>query len=134
MDENVRIRWNNENIKCFLEMCIDVVNKVGRNGGSLRKESWTTLVKKLEEVCHMKNLTQKQLKNQYDYLKGKYSGWVYLRNKTGNIYDPVMNTFKLSNQEWEEFIKVSCHFITFFITFYLIKNTFKLSKREVLYK
>ncbi|KAJ9546559.1 hypothetical protein OSB04_019102 [Centaurea solstitialis] len=104
MDENTRIRWTNEMIKCFLETCIDEVNKVGRNGASLTKDTWTKLATKLEEVCHVKP-TQKQLKNQYDYLKGKYSGWVYLRNKTGNIYDPIMNTFTLSNQEWEEFFK-----------------------------
>lgn len=96
-------------IKCFLETCIEEVNKFGRNGGSLRKDTWTKLATKLDEVCKVK-LTQKQLKNQYDYLKGKYSGWVYLRNKTGNIYDPALNMFNLSNQEWEEFFKVSVHF------------------------
>ncbi|KAJ9553695.1 hypothetical protein OSB04_017740 [Centaurea solstitialis] len=97
-------RWTNEMIKCFLETCIDEVNKVGRNGGSLTKDTWTKLATKLEETCRVKP-TQKQLKNLYDYLKGKYSGWVYLKNKTGNIYDIVMNTFNLSNQEWEEFFK-----------------------------
>ncbi|XP_024996638.1 L10-interacting MYB domain-containing protein-like [Cynara cardunculus var. scolymus] len=104
MDDNVRVKWTNELTKRFLETCIEEVHKVGRNGGSLRKETWVKVEIKLEEVCHVK-LTQKQLKNQYDYLKGKYSRWVYLRNKTGNIYDPEMNTFILTNQEWEDFFK-----------------------------
>ena len=110
MDDNVqRIRWTNESIKCFLETCIAEINRVGRNGGSLRKESWDNVAKKIHEVCHMR-LTQKQLKNHYDYLKGKYSGWKYLTNKTGNIYNPELNMFTLSNQEWEDFFKVSFYF------------------------
>lgn len=108
INEPTRIKWSDGLTKCFLEACIEEINKVGRNGGSLRKETWAKVGKKLEEVCSVK-LNQKQLKNQYDYLKGKYSGWTYLKNKTGNIYDPLMNTFTLSNQEWEEFFKVSLY-------------------------
>ena len=48
MDDNVqRIRWTNEVIKGFLETCIAEINRVGRNGGSLRKESWDNVAKKI---------------------------------------------------------------------------------------
>ncbi|XP_024966753.1 uncharacterized protein LOC112506738 [Cynara cardunculus var. scolymus] len=104
MDENVRLRWTNEITKCFLETCMEEVNKVVRNGGSLRKETWMKLATKFEEVCYVK-LVQKQLKNQYDYLKRKYTGLTYLRNRTENIYDPELDTFTLSNQEWEDFFQ-----------------------------
>ncbi|KAI3739191.1 hypothetical protein L2E82_29590 [Cichorium intybus] len=41
------------------------------------------------------------MKNQYDYLSGKYAVWVKLKNRTGNIYDPITNTFNLTDEEWE---------------------------------
>ncbi|KAE8695349.1 Detected protein of unknown function [Hibiscus syriacus] len=45
------------------------------------------------------------MKNAYDNLKAKYIGWVYLKNKTGNLYNQQTNTFTLTNEEWEEFRK-----------------------------
>ncbi|VFQ68868.1 unnamed protein product [Cuscuta campestris] len=45
------------------------------------------------------------MRNAYDNLKAKYSGWVYLKNKTGNIYNAQTNTFTLTNEEWEDFKK-----------------------------
>ena len=96
MDANVCVRWTNEIIERFLETCIKEVNNVGRNRSSFQKVGlrWQQSSKRFAI-----KLTQKQLKNQYDYVKGKYSGWVYLRNKTGNIYNLEMNTFTLANQE-----------------------------------
>ena len=85
---------------------------MGRNGGSLRKESWIKVAKNIHDVCRM-NATQKQLKN---HLKAKYACWVYLKNKTGNLYNPETNTFNLTNEEWEEFYKV-----IFFFSF-LVSN------------
>ncbi|KAL8197972.1 hypothetical protein R6Q57_029999 [Mikania cordata] len=43
--------------------------------------------------------------NAFDNLKSKYVGWVYLKNKTGNLYKAQTNTFTLTNEEWEEFKK-----------------------------
>ncbi|KAI7755661.1 hypothetical protein M8C21_021859 [Ambrosia artemisiifolia] len=45
------------------------------------------------------------MKNAYDNLKAKYIGWLYLKNKTGNIYNAQTNTFTLTNEECEEFKK-----------------------------
>ncbi|KAJ9566836.1 hypothetical protein OSB04_002802 [Centaurea solstitialis] len=103
-EEGGCLRWIPESIKCFLESCISEVNTVGRNGGSLQKNSWSKVAKSLHDVCGM-NATQKQMKNHYDYLKSKYACWVYLKNKTGNLYNPETNTFNLSEKEWDEFIK-----------------------------
>ncbi|KAL8268961.1 hypothetical protein R6Q59_002759 [Mikania micrantha] len=51
------------------------------------------------------DFSQKQLKNAFDNLKAKYIGWMYLKNKTGNIYNSQTNTFSLTNEEWEQFKK-----------------------------
>ncbi|XP_023758014.1 uncharacterized protein LOC111906492 [Lactuca sativa] len=45
------------------------------------------------------------MKNAYDNLKAKYTGWVYLKNKTGNIYNSQTNTFNLTAEEWDDFKK-----------------------------
>ncbi|XP_022007256.1 L10-interacting MYB domain-containing protein isoform X1 [Helianthus annuus] len=97
-------QWSNDHLKCLLETCIEEINTVGRKGLSLHKDSWNKLGKVLKEKFGL-DLTQKQMKNAYDNLKAKYVGWVYLKNKTGNIYNPQTNTFTLTNEEWEEFKK-----------------------------
>ncbi|KAJ0820616.1 putative Myb/SANT-like domain-containing protein [Helianthus annuus] len=102
-------QWSNDHLKCLLETCIEEIHTVGRKGLSLHKDSWNKLGKVLKEKFGL-DLTQKQMKNAYDNLKAKYVGWVYLKNKTGNIYNPQTNTFSLTNEEWEEFKKV-CSFI-----------------------
>ncbi|KAJ0753504.1 putative Myb/SANT-like domain-containing protein [Helianthus annuus] len=96
--------WSNDQLKCFLETCIEDVNKVGRKGLSLHKESWTRLGNVLKERFGI-DLAQKQMKNAHDSLKAKYVGWCYLREKTGNIYNPQTNMFTLTNEEWEDFRK-----------------------------
>ncbi|VFQ77160.1 unnamed protein product [Cuscuta campestris] len=97
-------QWSNEQIKCLLETCIEEVNTLGRKGLSLHKESWNKLGRVLKERFGL-DLSQKQMRNAYDNLKAKYSGWVYLKNKTGNIYNAQTNTFTLTNEEWEDFKK-----------------------------
>ncbi|KAF5808869.1 putative Myb/SANT-like domain-containing protein [Helianthus annuus] len=97
-------QWSNDHLKCLLETCIEEINTVGRKGLSLHKDSWNKLGKVLKEKFGL-DLTQKQMKNAYDNLKAKYVGWVYLKNKTDNIYNPQTNTFTLTNEEWEEFKK-----------------------------
>ena len=100
-----RKNWSNAALKCLLETCIDEVNKEGRNGGSMYKTSWVRLGKTLKEQFGM-DVNQKQMKNAFDNLKAKYVRWVYLRNKTGNIYNPQTNMFTLTDEEWEAFEKV----------------------------
>ena len=51
-------------------------------------------------------LSQKQMKSCYDNLKAKYIGLAYLKNKTGNLYNPQTNMFNLTTKEWDDFKKV----------------------------
>ncbi|KAD4888469.1 hypothetical protein E3N88_20542 [Mikania micrantha] len=97
-------QWSNEEIKCLLETCIEEINSVGKRGLSLHKDSWNKLGRVLKEKFGM-DFSQKQLKNAFDNLKAKYIGWMYLKNKTGNIYDSQTKTFSLTNEEWEQFKK-----------------------------
>ncbi|KAK1435045.1 hypothetical protein QVD17_00803 [Tagetes erecta] len=41
----------------------------------------------------------------YDYVKGKFTAWTKLKNKTGNLYDPSTNTFNLTEDEWQTEMK-----------------------------
>ncbi|KAL4580027.1 hypothetical protein LXL04_016201 [Taraxacum kok-saghyz] len=71
---------------------------------SLHKDSWNKVGRVLKDNFGV-DLAQKQLKNAYDNLKAKYTGWIYLKNKTGNLYNPQTNTFNLTAEEWDEFKK-----------------------------
>ncbi|CAI9301527.1 unnamed protein product [Lactuca saligna] len=97
-------QWTNEHLKCLLDTCIEEVESVGRKRLSLQKDSWIRLGRVLKEKFGVE-LTQKQMKNAYDNLKAKYTGWVYLKNKTGNIYNSQTNTFNLTAEEWDDFKK-----------------------------
>ncbi|CAI9278672.1 unnamed protein product [Lactuca saligna] len=97
-------QWTNEHLKCLLDTCIEEVESVGRKGLSLQKDSWIRLGRVLKEKFGVE-LTQKQMKNAYDNLKAKYTRWVYLKNKTGNIYNSQTNTFNLTAEEWDDFKK-----------------------------
>ncbi|XP_052627072.1 uncharacterized protein LOC128133608 [Lactuca sativa] len=96
--------WTNDQTKFLLNTCIEEVQNVGRKGLSLHKNSWNKLGTTIKEKFGV-DLTQRQLKNAYDNLKAKYTGWLYLKNKTGNLYNPQTNTFNLTNKEWEDFKK-----------------------------
>ena len=98
-------QWTNDQIKCLLESCIEEVNTLGRKGLSLHKDSWNKVGRVLKQNFGV-DLTQKQMKNSYDNLKAKYTGWIYLKNKTSNLYNPQTNTFNLTTEEWDEFKKV----------------------------
>ncbi|CAI9279550.1 unnamed protein product [Lactuca saligna] len=67
-------QWINEHLKCLLDTCIEEVESVGRKGLSLQKDSWIKLRRVLKEKFGFE-LSQKQMKNAYDNLKAKYTGW-----------------------------------------------------------
>lgn len=69
--------WLNEQIKCLLGTCLEEINRVGRQGGSMHKEPHTKLGKVLKERFGI-YLTQKHMRNGYDNLRAKYLGYVYL--------------------------------------------------------
>nr|XP_009760420.1 PREDICTED: uncharacterized protein LOC104212765 [Nicotiana sylvestris] len=103
--ENSRASWKNMDVvKTFLESCIQEISLNGRLGSSLKADSWIKVKQNLE-TSHGFRVTQKQMKNHYDYLKEKYQAWLPITKKTGNIYDPTTNTILMSNSEWNEYIK-----------------------------
>ncbi|XP_076916633.1 L10-interacting MYB domain-containing protein-like [Bidens hawaiensis] len=97
----VRINWKQEGVeKTFLEACIHELTVNGREGGNLKTLSWKNISEKLK-MQHNFIVEQKQMRNRYDYLKGRFSAWRKLKNKTGNIYNAVTNMFNLSEEEWQ---------------------------------
>ena len=110
-----RITWKKEGlVQTFLEACIHETIKNGREVSSLKSQSWKNVGEELKRK-HNIVVDQRQMKNHYDYLKGKYAAWSKLKNKTGNVYDPSTNTFNLSDEEWK--IEIS---VTFFRILYII--------------
>lgn len=97
--KRTRVTWKQDClVKSFLEACIHEVTTYGRFGSSLKATSWKAVADRLKTE-HNFIVDQKQIKNQYNYLRGKYVVWVKLKNKTGNIYNPITNTFNLTDEE-----------------------------------
>ncbi|KAD5508885.1 hypothetical protein E3N88_16588 [Mikania micrantha] len=104
-----RISWKLEGVeKTFLEACVHELTLHGREGGSLKALSWKRVAEKLQ-LEHKFIADQKQMKNRYDYLKAKFTVWTKLKNKTGNVYDPITNMFNLSEEDWQFEIKSNKH-------------------------
>ncbi|KAI3751494.1 hypothetical protein L2E82_22582 [Cichorium intybus] len=100
-----RIVWKHECIdKTFIEACIHEMITNGREGCSLKAVSWKNVGERLK-MEHNWIVDQKQMKNRYDYLRSKFGAWLKLKNKTGNVYDPVTNRFTLTEEEWHLEIK-----------------------------
>ncbi|GJR41838.1 pescadillo [Tanacetum coccineum] len=97
--------WSDEMIKVLLDKCIEEMNSTGMNGTSLHKQSWARLGRVFKEKFNI-DFNQKDIKNGFDNLKAKYVGWLYLKNKTGNLYNPDTKMFNLTQEEWEDFKKV----------------------------
>ncbi|GJX29329.1 Myb/SANT-like domain, harbinger transposase-derived nuclease domain protein [Tanacetum coccineum] len=100
-DSSDKLNFTAEQLKFFLETCVDEVNRLGPNGGSLHVESWKKVAQTLEDTYGIKT-TQKKLKNKFDYVKGKYHLWANLKGKTGNVYNSETNSFNFTEEEWKE--------------------------------
>ncbi|KAH7863806.1 hypothetical protein Vadar_022225 [Vaccinium darrowii] len=102
-----RANWKDPELyKLFIDLCLKESTENGKNGGSLKKESWDRVRVALNKEKNV-NLSQKQLKNQWEYLKSKYGEWSKIISKTGNGYDPVTNTVNWSTEEWSEYIQAN---------------------------
>ncbi|KAK9079613.1 hypothetical protein SSX86_001286 [Deinandra increscens subsp. villosa] len=104
VQKRVRASWTPVVDKTFLEACIHEVTIHGRDG--FKPVSWRAIAEKLKNE-HTFVVDQKKMRNHYDYLKGKYTAWSKLKNKTGNVYNPVTNMFTLSEEEWQLEIKAN---------------------------
>ncbi|GJS68769.1 Myb/SANT-like domain, harbinger transposase-derived nuclease domain protein [Tanacetum coccineum] len=94
--------WSNDMIKVLLDTCIEEMKTMGRNGTSSHKKSWVRLGQVFKDKFAL-DFNQKDMKNGFDNLKSKYVGWLYLKNKTRNIYNPDTKMFNLTQEEWEDF-------------------------------
>ncbi|KAH7860932.1 hypothetical protein Vadar_019686 [Vaccinium darrowii] len=102
-----RANWKDPELhKLFIDLCLKESTENGKNGGSLKKESWDRVRVALNKEKNV-NLSKKQLKNQWEYLKSKYGEWSKIISKTGNGYDPVTNTVNWSTEEWSEYIQAN---------------------------
>ncbi|KAL6578970.1 hypothetical protein OROMI_009186 [Orobanche minor] len=77
MAQNQQIRkprsiWKDLNVdKMFLESCIYEVSMSGEEGGSLKPQSWKNVSNILKTTRNF-TVDHKQMRNHWDYLKGKY--------------------------------------------------------------
>lgn len=102
-DSSEKLNFTAEQLKFFLETCIDEVNRLGPSpsGGSLCVDSWKKVAQALEDTYGIKT-TQKKLKNKFDYYKAKYHLWASLKGKTGNVYNYETNSFNFTEEEWRD--------------------------------
>nr|GEY52417.1 myb/SANT-like domain, Harbinger transposase-derived nuclease domain protein [Tanacetum cinerariifolium] len=89
-------------IKVLRDKCIEEMNSTGRNGTSLHKQAWARLGRVFKEKFNI-DFNQKDIKNGFDNLKAKYVEWLYLKNKTKNLYNSDIKMFNLTQEEWEDF-------------------------------
>ncbi|GJW41989.1 Myb/SANT-like domain, harbinger transposase-derived nuclease domain protein [Tanacetum coccineum] len=97
--------WSDEMIKVLLDKCIEEMKSTSRNGTSLHKQSWARLGRVFKEKFNIE-FNKKDIKNGFDNLKAKYVGWLYLKNKTGNLYNSDTKMFNLTQEEWDDFKQI----------------------------
>ncbi|GKA21510.1 hypothetical protein Tco_0701499, partial [Tanacetum coccineum] len=74
--------------------------------GPKQRKFWSDeMIKVLLDKC-IEEMNSTDIKNGFDNLKAKYVGWLYLKNKTGNLYNPDTKMFNLTQEEWEDFKKI----------------------------
>ena len=116
-----RVYWKDDTVKTLLVGCIREISAIGVQGSSLKMHSWNNIAKTLKGTRNF-IVNQRQMKNQYDYLRGKYVVFSRLMNKTGNVYNPTTNTFNLTEEEWQAEAKVNSYssfliLISFYFSF-----------------
>ncbi|KAK1374636.1 hypothetical protein POM88_030829 [Heracleum sosnowskyi] len=70
-------------------------------GTSLQPQSWIKVGEILKNK-HSFDVSSRQIRNRYDYVKFRYSAWCLLKSKTGNHYDPTTNKFNFTDAEWTQ--------------------------------
>ncbi|GKD31381.1 Myb/SANT-like domain, harbinger transposase-derived nuclease domain protein [Tanacetum coccineum] len=101
--------WSDEMIKVLLDKCIEEMKSMGSNDTSLHRQSWVRLGRVFKDKCNI-DFNKKDVKNGFDNLKAKYVGWLYLKNKTGNLYNPDTKMFNLTQEEWDDFKQTNTEF------------------------
>ncbi|MQM14266.1 hypothetical protein Taro_047196 [Colocasia esculenta] len=101
-----RVSWRDPSrVKFFLDCCISEVTRVGRAGSSLRRESWAGVARHMKDKYKV-TLSQKQMKNEFDYLRMMYIEWCNLIHEcTPDDYNSVTNTVDWAADKWAEYLK-----------------------------
>ncbi|GJW65202.1 Myb/SANT-like domain, harbinger transposase-derived nuclease domain protein [Tanacetum coccineum] len=96
-------------IKVLPDKCIEEMKSMGSNDTSLHIQSWVRLGRVFIDKFNI-DFNKKDVKNGFDNLKAKYVGWLYLKNKTGNLYNPDTKMFNLTQEEWDDFKQTNTEF------------------------
>lgn len=96
--------------KDFLELCLREVNKEGFSGSSLKNVSWNRMIQELK-LKYNKEFNQKQLKNQWDYLRRCYTAWRVLVKGANNGYNAETGTFDWPDHVWDDVIQARANLI-----------------------
>ncbi|RZC58486.1 hypothetical protein C5167_005789 [Papaver somniferum] len=88
----------------FIDQCLAQATEHGFSGTSLKQTSWGNLCKYFSEKYDC-TITQKKLRNHWDYLRTQYVTWSRLLARTGHGYNAETNTFDWSEEQWIELDK-----------------------------
>ncbi|XP_010276164.1 PREDICTED: uncharacterized protein At2g29880-like isoform X2 [Nelumbo nucifera] len=105
-DEVDRMNWTPELTKFIIDKVLEDKNATGKKGGNLTKSTCNKIVAALKNEKRV-HVTNKQVKNRWDYLKKKYEIWSRMFKKPGRGYNPVTNTFDWPDEVWDEYLKAN---------------------------
>ncbi|RZC55749.1 hypothetical protein C5167_014600 [Papaver somniferum] len=88
----------------FIDQCLAQATEYGFSGTSLKQTSWGNLCKFFSEKYDC-TITQKKLRNHWDYLRTQYVTWSRLLARTVHGYNAETNTFDWSEEQWIELDK-----------------------------
>ncbi|KAL5728701.1 hypothetical protein ACHQM5_001752 [Ranunculus cassubicifolius] len=99
-----RLKTSDEWNKDFIDLCVEEFSLYGYLGTSLKQHSWDRVIEQMGKKYNAQ-YTQRQMKQKWDYLRGKYQAWTVLEKRTGNFYNPETSTFDFPDHTWDDIIK-----------------------------
>ncbi|KAF6158664.1 hypothetical protein GIB67_040178, partial [Kingdonia uniflora] len=87
----------------FIEKCQKQINKKRLQGNSLSPAAWKEVMDEMNAEFYQA-FTQKELKNQWDYLRKSYMLWRSLTTRTGHGYDEASGTFDWPKEYWADIL------------------------------
>ncbi|KAF6144158.1 hypothetical protein GIB67_004831 [Kingdonia uniflora] len=91
----------------FILKCQTQIDLNRVSGTSLNTIAWKVVKEELNSMQDFHVLKQKELKNQWDYMKKQWQVWRGLINRTGHGYDLVSGTFDWPDEVWKNIIAVN---------------------------
>ncbi|KAF6136036.1 hypothetical protein GIB67_006928 [Kingdonia uniflora] len=87
----------------FIEKCEKQINKKRLQGNSLSPAAWKEVMDEMNAKFYQA-FTQKELNNQWDYLRKSYMLWRSLTTRTGHGYDEASGTFDWPKEYWADIL------------------------------